>query len=400
MADENNKSLDNVYDDEFDGLKANEERSVRKVDDEKNETVYGLPLNIDSISPIDEFDPTTKKVTRTMELDIRPAEQQPVEFDAGASFAAESSLFALSSPPSTSTVGVQEQAPPIPFYLKVSKTSFHSSKSISVLKPEIEQMFAKNAVKYSSEPNSPFFYDCSMVCLLSLIEFEVRIFSSDKKHLVEFRHLSGCRYGFGEAYKTLAEPFVPVKSFAALKPPPLFLDNVDDELSDLSMPTLQKSVDYEMSMLSDDKNVQAQMNGARVVGSADDMDFSDDGFGLPLANRLTELASSKTEDDELRVVAFGSIAKLTRVENISNDWLNGAVNTIVEAVGDDHPHIRRQALQSLETMAKRDNTLATKFVVAGVVPLLEHEEAGGSEDQSPDLVAQGFARQALLACRA
>mmetsp|Transcript_11771 Transcript_11771/g.14223 ORF Transcript_11771/g.14223 Transcript_11771/m.14223 type:complete len:441 (+) Transcript_11771:89-1411(+) len=435
------KKDDDIYDEEFDGVATDEERNARKM---MNENVgFGLPLDLEEISPspTDEFESNGKATTRTITaIDFHSKEQSsPIEFDIGASFVPNQSMFASSPAPSgfedSQQILKQKEVPLMPFYLKPSKTSFQSSKkTIHNLISDLELVFSKNSVCFSTEPqNSPYIYDCSMFCLMSLIEFEVKIFalqqdesrsesSSNQNFLIEFRHLSGCYYGFSESYSVLSKSFLPSKTpFVAMKPAPLFLDVQNDELS---MPSLERSSSSSCSSpcsiidhLSLEETCDIEMKTQSVRACLMTLNneeedvfvdkvFCDDGIGIPLANQLTKMAqsSSNTDDDGLKTVIFGSIAKLTTLENISMNWLNHTVNTVIEhGLNDDNqnPHVRREALRCVEVMAQKNRSLAAKFVRYGVVPLLEIEASGDSDPlQSPDLPAQEIAQKALLACRA
>lgn len=380
---------------EFDGLEADMDRSAM-VD-------FGLPLDLRDISPSpvsdSEFEASGEEKTRAIgALEFRSNTELSanMEFDVGATFQASQSLFASTSVPSKDGKEVKV-APLFPFYLKAAKTSFTSGQSVPILMQELEHAFESFSVHYNVDEKSPFTYACSMLLQLALVEFEVRVFAMEsQEHLVEFHHMSGCRYSFSDAYSKLSETFG--VTHVPMKLAPIVI------CDDFDMPTLSPSpscvIDHEMSLLSDGAGLDLKFQGARAVGSStDNVDmFIEDGFGMPLANRISELASSSNGNDELRSVCMGSVANLASMENVSMNWLNNTVDTVVAGVEDDHPHIRREALRSLETMSKRDSGIAAKFVRAGVVPLLEIEACGNEE--AKDIPAQKYARSALATCRA
>jgi hypothetical protein len=384
----------NFIDDELDGVDTNSSRS----------TDFGLPLEIKEIfpSPDQEFEASGEEKTRALTaLDFRSqVDQTPeVEFDAGANFQASQSIFAPASLDSKQVLNTVS-APSLPSYLRPAKTSFRSVKPIAFLMPELEHAFELYSVNFMAGENGPCTYACSVMVLLAMVEFEVRIFAADcKEHLIEFRHLSGCRYAFSSSFNNISQKFVEVSSVST-HVPMKFAPLPFGDLEDLEMPSLamSRNVDHEVNMIASTASFDSMLQGVRAVGSIHDIDMN--GFGMPLAKRVTELASSKTESDELRGVAMGALANIASIENISLDWLNSSVDTVVAGVEDEQPHVRREAIRSLEIMSKRDSALAAKFVRAGVVPLLELEAEGGSEDAVKDIPAQQFAKGALAACRA
>lgn len=376
---------------------------------------FGLPLDIRDISPTpskdEEFEALGQPKTRALgALDCRLNTEHPtdIEFDIGANFQASQSLFA-SRKRSEFEPRVFPEAPLKPFHLKIEMTSFHSSKPLSLLIPELEDGFECFSVNYATD-ETPCIYSCSVLHQLALVEFQVRVFATQANvdHLIEFRHLSGCRYSYSDVFKHLSEPFVGSNSKSRMlkKLAPLTLCTEDE----LAMPSLFSSspssvVDHEVSLLSDEAGLISNIQGVRAVGcSQSNINMCDGGFGVPLASRITELASSTNENDELRTVALGAIANMAATENISNAWLNNTVDTVVAGVEDDHPHIRREAMRSMESMAKKQGnagaTFVAKFVRAGMIPLLEIEASGGVEGQGLDVPAQTYARGALEACRA
>jgi len=171
---------------------------------------FGLPVDLEEISArnSDEFE-ATGEVTRTVAaLDLGP--EKPLGFDPASTefdvnrvgFVASSALFA------SSEVQPKElaSAPPLPFFVRPVRTSFRSAAALETLQEDLEVGFAACSVAFSPSETQPCAYDCSVVRELSVVEFEVRIFSTAEKprHLVEIRHMRGCRYAFSEASTDLA----------------------------------------------------------------------------------------------------------------------------------------------------------------------------------------------------
>jgi hypothetical protein len=329
-----------------------------------------------------------------------------------------------------------------------------------MLQKNLEAGFTTSSVAFAASETQPCAYDCSVVRELSVVEFEVRIFSTEEKpsHLVEVRHMRGCRYAFSEASTDLANvlkvTFVGMaknKSKLLSGPPPL-----PDSL--LELPSLKRATSgpkeapsapvempplplclgdedevctcaHVMMLLSAEASTTMRCQGCRAAGAlasslaetmgscelkgscgADHRNhhllFAEGGSWVQIADRVAALAKVSAgeeetrEEEECRTVAMAAVANISQLQHCCATWLSGAVKTVAAGAADDQPHIRREALRAAEALASRDKSLAAALVRAGVVPALELQAEGGTEDQSPDLAAQRFAQGALRACRA
>lgn len=105
------------------------------------------------------------------------------------------------------------------------------------------------SVTYEPSEEQPCAYDCKVMRQFSLVEFELRIFGDAKQHLVEVRHMRGCRYAFSEASEDLAKElkvsFPGAGKPLARAPPAL---NLADSL--LNMPSLKRASSSDPSSLN------------------------------------------------------------------------------------------------------------------------------------------------------
>jgi len=390
-----------------------------------------LDLSDISSRTSNEFEANAEEVTRniaTLNLSTLN-EPESVEYQSryqGAGFEAHAGLFKSSQ---SSSATHAQSAPPLPFFLQPPRTSYRSNKTLEVLKSELEVAFSECSVAFTLGEKSCR-YSCSALHTLTLIHLDVNIFYSEDSLLVEIHHISGCRYAFGEISDLLAASlnvkFADSSSAVPLAPPP-----IPDSLPDL--PVLNRAssselkcneevcnCDYAMELLNSPTRSTIlqglRATGALVATLAAAMEscthcgacgahhyhheklFAEGGHWVPLANRIGEL--SQNDDDEIRTVAMGVVANISALKNVCCKWLESTIPTLVAGVADDLPHLRREAMRSVEAVATHDKKLAAKLVRSGVVPSLELEANGGEEDQSPDMAMQSLAQGALQACRA
>jgi hypothetical protein len=422
---QNNSKNKEEYYDEFDGVKTSADRGVA--------VEFGIPLEIEDISSrkSNELEADSEQVTRNIAiLEVSSTHDIKAEFTNGVKFEADPSTFAFA--PLSKPVVKSEEAPPFPFYLQPAHTSFRSNKSLVNIRSELEKKFSECSVVFAPLDDACG-YSCSALQKLSVVDIDVNIYEEENKTLlVEFRHLKGCRYAFSEVSELLANS-LEVEFFGAssysFSPPEL----KDDALPEL--PVLQRGESSELKCNDDVCDCKFAMDllssssrhtllqGLRATGVlvkqlADAMDscklcgacgaqhynheqlFAEGSHWMQLTHRVEELAKCDNEDDEVRTVAMSVLANIMSLQNICKRWLVSAIPTVVTGINDDLPHIRREALRSVDTMATRDKSLAAKLVRSGVVPSLELEANGGDDDQCPDVKMQQYAQEALRACRA
>ena len=114
-----------------------------------------------------------------------------------------------------------------PSYLRLAPTSFRTSAPLPKLLSALTAAFAATSVSAAPLEGCACAYECSAHELLSVVDFEVRVFAcGPTEHAVEARRLDGCRYAFGGvASKLLRMAGCPagqeVPKRAAFQPPTL-----------------------------------------------------------------------------------------------------------------------------------------------------------------------------------
>jgi hypothetical protein len=414
---------------QLDGVKTDKDRGVEVCNLVAD---FGFPANIDDISVknVNEFDPTGDITRNIACLDMSQPENAlrstPAEYEPGAMFQPSKALFE----PEALSFASEEIVPPLPFFLQPARTSFRSQNNLSTLRSELEAAFAKCSVAFV-QLETACGYSCSALRQSTVIKIDVNIFESDSDLLVELRQVSGCRYAYSEVTSLLAEALQVAFAECMNCLPPCPPELTEEELA--NMPELKKTPsadskcddevrtsEYAMQLIGEDVPRSTLVQGLRAVSTIiDSMSstentcalcgacgadhcnhesmFAKGGHGVRLAQRVAELAGSSDED--VRSVAMAAVANIASLDNVCSKWMNQTIPTLVAGAQDDEPHVRREALRSIEALASKSEKMAAKLVRAGAVPTLELEANGGEDHQSPDLAMQAYAEGALAACR-
>jgi hypothetical protein len=157
---------------------------------------------------------------------------------------------------------------------------------------------------------------CKTVCLLNIIEFDIFIFKYGESHVVEFRRMSGCRYGFSEFIGNIENDlhlnFTTGKCAMATNPPDLPFESYDDTLVDFYNKT------YDLVIVN--RPMIQRLNGFRSFGSIKKIYFKslDEPFDkysintnrpefVKLMRETARVAEDKDEFIDLRIIALAAI---------------------------------------------------------------------------------------------
>lgn len=232
----------------------------------------------------------------------------------------------------------------LPNYVRPSRTSFHSKRPLSTIVQDMTKGFQSNYIEFSTLCEN-FSWECSALRLHTTISFEVRVFQTPAgAHLIELRHLSGCRHSFSSVASDLALPFG-VKFNSCKRP----LSASDQTSSALSLPpTLRRSTTQPSQRESSEAEKNTTLSGrtndnasashlsellapgagvesltatCRAVGAfAEDVRSRqattlDPQLLQNVRSRLVELSSlSEGHDETLRATALAATASLVALE--------------------------------------------------------------------------------------
>jgi len=330
-----------------------------------------------------------------------------------------------------------------PEYVRPSRTSFSTKKKLSVLVREIDKAFKSASIVASFDE---FSWDCSALRLGALVSFTVRVFllpDRSKGHLVEMRHLSGCRHSFSVVSGELAAhlqvsfdsakrsrcPDGPSSSYAAHALPPPSLRR-SEEASVVRMAGAA-STSHLLELMTPGSSLESISAGCRAVGAlcaeAVERQSSTEQSSclavptwLPIvASRVVEIAStpmgtgSEIDVDEIRAVALAAVACAAPLDmpqspgNGNSDWLGAATDAAIVGVigcgesedyqGTFPPHVLRESLRLSAALA-RDSTrrdVRQRFKEAdGFLDITSRM----AESQAAGVATQQFARGTILAC--
>ena len=196
-------------------------------------------------------------------------------------------------------------------------------------------------------------YAGSVVSLGVLVEFEVSIFAKGSGHMVEVRHIHGCRFAFGNFADNFAKELGVVYegggrsiSFA---PPSLPAD-----FSNIEVPVSVEvqNCDFLHSRIEQGAPRESVLQGVRSVGAmASDEEqkrqFETGGHAIKLANQ-TATIFKKSDDIEIRVAAIFTLANIVELKSVCDSirTIIGSILVETDAVNDPNAHVRREATRA------------------------------------------------------
>jgi len=396
-------------------------------DDELDEEAVELCVSIappmadlgfpDDFSAAAEFDPFEYQahVVKSVGLDVEGRPDAPLSEAAFDPYAEAFSHGAVFAPGSAGFERPRRDvAPPKPSYLDLERTTYKTTRPLATVKEHLEAAFPEVSFDWTVSAEHPCGYECTAMRLLGRIELEICIFSEGAAHLVEIRHLFGCRYAFSEAASDLAKqlkvdwiggsaefkmPFAPppLPAGVALEPPPGFSGAVltpEQYAAQACEPVL--------SLLSKESPRSMRLQGARAAGkfAAGDIEgklFATGCPGIAIAARLVELVqveqgASKHTDKEMQCVAMAAIANVAALAHACPEWSSGpVVKVITEGADDSDAHVKREALRAAFSLTSRG--FARKE--SSLRDVLHSHVEGPNTDSA----AMSFAREALKACQ-
>jgi len=270
----------------------------------------------------------------------------------------------------------KDSAPLKPSYIYLVQTTFKTTLPLSEAITQLEAAFPRVSFDWTASSEHPCVYECTAVRLRGLVELEICIFYDGANHLVEIRHLSGCRYAFSEAASDLAEqlkvdwiggsaafrmPFAPppLPAGVALEPPPGFTGKILTPKQYAA-----QACEPVLSLLGQESPHFMQLQGARAAGGfaagdTEGMLFAEGCPGIPIAIRLIEIIQNEqalnppdTNTIITIICALANIIRLPRVcpRLVSNPNLIKIAN---EAIKNEEYHAKREGIQIAFLLASR-----------------------------------------------
>jgi hypothetical protein len=402
---------------EFEQAHEEFEHEEASADREAGPTLFaepGLPDNLEEIRQSEIDFSSFGKVRTLTETQSMPSDvydpMSEVYTNQGASLVVVPGMFAGAQAPVATQL-----APPMPFYLEPGPKSFHVARALAPLRRDLEAAFAAGGVEWGASAESPCGFACTAFALGGEVPFACDVFASGSipsGHLVDFRHLGGCRYAFAQvaaglaAHLKVAFPGGGLAAPLPFAPPPL-----SAAFLALPVPAPKRAAPaapdgeaatlaYLGELLAADAPRALQRQGARAAGAlatADPRFAAAAGGSSAVGARLAQLAGDAELDPATRAAGFAALAAVCGGGG-GGAWLEAAaVPAAVRGCQDGAHHVKREALRCVEALA-RQRGLAAPLVRGGVVPLLEAEAGGG--DGCRDDGAVRFAESALRLIRA
>lgn len=230
-----------------------------------------------------------------------------------------------------------ERAPAVPAYWgALARTSCRTADDVPAVRNTLTTAFAAHDVVFAASAQHRCGYSCSAFPG-TLIEFEVGIFEESReptRHVVEFRHMFGCRYAASHFITHLGESIGMIFPGRPLPmgPPPL------PNPIEPSEEAVRQSCDFLRSLIAGDSSRSMVEQGLRSVAATRPHLFLGPAAGL-IAPTVDVLKRFE-DDDEMRMAATFALAAMAKV--CPADMRIAAA--LARGRLDPNPHVRRLAL--------------------------------------------------------
>ncbi len=229
-----------------------------------------------------------------------------------------------------------ERAPTIPVYWgELARTSCRTADDVPAIRNTLTTAFEAHQVVFAASAQHRCGYSCSAFPG-TLIEFEVGIFEESRepmRHVVEFRHMFGCRYAASHFITSFGESigmFFPGRPLP-MGPPP-FMDSIEP-----SEAAVRQSCDFLRSLLASDSSRSMVEQGLRSVAATKPLLFL--GPAACLISPTVDVLKRFEDDDEMRMAATFALASMAKV--CPGDMRIAAA--LAKGRLDQNPHVRRLA---------------------------------------------------------
>ena len=259
-------------------------------------------------------------------------------------------------------------APPKLTYYDLERTTYKTTKPLAEVEKDLKAAFPEVSFHGTTSSEHPCGYQCTAMRLLGRIEIEICIFSDGASHLVEIRHLFGCRYAFCEAASDLAKqlkvdwisgpaefkmPYAPppLPAGVALEPPPEFTGKIltpeqyAQQTCEAMFPCLSGGGEFQLD------NIRAA--GMLAEGDTDGMFFAKGCPGIRIAECLGDLVKAEQGrgmnnhiSKEIKAVCMGALANIASLQHADLKTLSSLVNPVVKGIKDECYHVRHEALRA------------------------------------------------------
>jgi len=345
---------------------------------------FGLPSDLDEVAESEEF--RLDEMPRYRSLAVLPVAVPEDRFfpaGGGASLHFPSEIAprgdaCVVGKPSND----KQRAPHLGPYYKLSRSHYPVAQPLKTVRADIMNAFAEMSVNVVGEEKCAF--ECEAYHNNGILDFEVKIFSTEHGHLVEFLLLNGCRFGW-RSFLSSAQDYLRLSPSGSLAPCTPSLLVPPPPPVGLVMPLSSAGACPLAGMMSE-RSVEGCRGACRMSSSPATVP-------QPLLETVEGLVDGE-DDDVATLAAFTIIANMAENKTASTSWLKERLDALKGAFGSDNPHIRREATRALAAMSTQ-RELAIGIVRAGIIPDLELEASGGS-----DRPLQAWATCALVSCRA
>ena len=249
-------------------------------------------------------------------------------------------------------------APNNPGYWEYTRTTFASPKPLGTIRLEIATGFNNMSVDFKQSRQHVCGYAGSVVSLGALIEFEVSIFAEGSGHMVEVRHMYGCRFAFGHFAENFAKELKVVYQGGGREipfaPPPL---PADFPVIEIPYDAVAQNCQFLHDRIEKGAPRESVLQGLRSISSmASDpthaSQFEAGGHAGVLAVRTAAIFNESGGDTEVRVTAMHAFANIAELKNalvpsaeINTSVLNGGLK-------DENFHVKDHAVRAALGLAQ------------------------------------------------
>ena len=251
-------------------------------------------------------------------------------------------------------------APPKPYAdYNLARTTFATNEPFDPLSAKIEKVF--NDLGVEVEKSKDHFYRCAVEKRGTVISFDVTIMLDPfdhgaVKHLVEVRHMMGCRFKFGEFAEALAKDLNVIYLGGGRRipfnPPPLppgFFPEIELSPEEIKMNAVT-AVSETLERMSRGNATHAEViQGLQETYYYKDLShFGPGGIAIPLADRAAEIfLATDPVDLEVRCAAMATFAKLSGYPGLDPPLQLRILHLVLNGLHDPSLLIKMNALKAL-----------------------------------------------------
>ena len=241
----------------------------------------------------------------------------------------------------------------------LTRTTFATNELFGPLRANLKKVF--NDLGVEVEKSKDHFFQCRVEVRGTVIYFDVTIMvdpagHGSVKHLVEVRHMMGCRFKFGEFAENLAKDLKVVYLGVGgrpipFKPPPLptgFFPEIELSPEDIKM-NAEAAVAETLRMMEKTVTHEDVTQGLQATYYYKDLaHFGPGGIAIPLAERAAEIFhDAPPEYLDIRCAAMATVAKSAGYPDLDPTLQIRILHVVLGALHDPSLLIKMNALKAL-----------------------------------------------------